>query len=140
MPILSCVSRSFKETLQKELDRKEVELVFENIKKSKCFSVLKLMTAQMASQSVISTSPLEARDKAIPSFRLKSCCSCHCGLYTTIPLGWWVGDMEYSDTLGISLDQFYGLELGLEAETQIISVSDSVLILSLRKIQSRPRS
>ena len=32
--------------------------------------------------------------------------------------------MEYSKTLG--LDQFYGLRLGLEAETQINSVSDSV--------------
>ena len=36
---------------------------------------------------------------------------------------------EYSETLG--LDQFYGLRLGLEAETQIISVSDSVSILRL---------
>ena len=38
---------------------------------------------------------------------------------------------EYSKTLGLGLDQFYGLGLGLEAETQIISVSDSVSILRL---------
>ena len=38
---------------------------------------------------------------------------------------------EYSETLGLGLDQFYGLGLGLEAETQIISVSDSVSILRL---------
>ena len=40
---------------------------------------------------------------------------------------------EYSETLGLGLglDQFYGLRLGLEAETQIISVSDSVSILRL---------
>ena len=36
---------------------------------------------------------------------------------------------DYSKTLG--LNQFYGLGLGLEAETQMISVSDSVLILRL---------
>ena len=36
---------------------------------------------------------------------------------------------EYSKTLGV--DQFHGLGLGLEAETQIISVSDSVSILRL---------
>ena len=33
---------------------------------------------------------------------------------------------EYSETLSLGLDQFYGLGLDLEAETQIISVSDSV--------------
>ena len=33
--------------------------------------------------------------------------------------------------LGLSLDQFYGPGLGLEAETKIISVSDSVSILRL---------
>ena len=38
---------------------------------------------------------------------------------------------EYSETLGLGLDQFYDLGLGLEAETQIISVSDSVSILRL---------
>ena len=40
---------------------------------------------------------------------------------------------EYRETLGIGLglDQFYGLGFGLEAETQIVSVSDSVLILRL---------
>ena len=38
---------------------------------------------------------------------------------------------EYSETLGVGLDQFFGLGLGLEAETQIISVSDSVSILRL---------
>ena len=38
---------------------------------------------------------------------------------------------EYSETLGIGLDQFYGLGLGLEAETQIVSVSDSVSILRI---------
>ena len=36
---------------------------------------------------------------------------------------------EYSETLG--LDQFYGLGLGLEAETQLISFSDSFSILGL---------
>ena len=36
---------------------------------------------------------------------------------------------DYSETLG--LDQFYGLGLGLEAETHMISVSDSVSILRL---------
>ena len=72
---------------------------------------------------------------------------------------------EYSETLG--LNQFYGLGLGLEAETQviqsrswsqnwdlenyslgfglkiethIISVSDSVLKLRLREYQSRSRN
>ena len=46
---------------------------------------------------------------------------------TTVPV------LKYSETLGLSLglDQFYGLGLGLEAETQIISVSDSVSILRL---------
>ena len=38
---------------------------------------------------------------------------------------------EYSETLGLGLDQFYGIGLGLEAETQMISVSDSVSILRL---------
>ena len=33
--------------------------------------------------------------------------------------------------------QFYGLILGIEVEIRIISVSDSVSILRLRKIQSR---
>ena len=42
-----------------------------------------------------------------------------------------VARSEYSETLGLGLDQFYGLGLGLEAETQIISVSDSVSILRL---------
>ena len=39
----------------------------------------------------------------------------------------------HSETFGLSLYQFYGLELGLELETQIISVSNSVSILRLRK-------
>ena len=38
---------------------------------------------------------------------------------------------EYSETLGLGLNQFYGLGLGLEAETPIIPVSDSVSILIL---------
>ena len=38
---------------------------------------------------------------------------------------------EYSETLGLGLNQFFGLGLGLENETQIISVSDSVSILRL---------
>ena len=46
----------------------------------------------------------------------------------------------HSETFGLSLYQFYGLELGLELETQIISVSNSVSILRLRKIQSRSLS
>ena len=41
----------------------------------------------------------------------------------------YISQAEYSETLG--LDQFYGLGLGLEAKTQIISVSDSVSILRL---------
>ena len=43
----------------------------------------------------------------------------------------YMSQAEYSETLGLGLDQFYGLGLGLEAETQIISVSDSVSILRL---------
>ena len=38
---------------------------------------------------------------------------------------------EYSETLGLGLDQFYGLGLGLENETQKISVLDLVSILRL---------
>ena len=44
---------------------------------------------------------------------------------------------EYSETLGLGVDQFYGFGLSLEAETQIISVSDTASILRLCLIQSR---
>ena len=59
--------------------------------------------------------------------------NCFCPALTKLALNLHINFCmsEYSETLGLRLDQFYGLGLGLEAETQILSVSDSVSILRL---------